>query len=149
MRAVVQRVERAKVSVAGEVVGEIGAGVVVLLGISPEDGPAEAQWLAEKVANLRIFNDPDGKMNLDLADARGEVLLVSQFTLYGDARKGRRPSFIRAARGAEAEAVYEACAGAFRALGLTTATGRFGAMMAVELVNDGPVTILLDSERAF
>src|SRR5688572_29458505 len=126
MRAVVQRVERAKVTVSGRIVGEIGAGALILLGISPEDGPAEAEWLADKVANLRIFNDPDGKMNLSLAETGGEVLLVSQFTLYGDARKGRRPSFIRAARGDEAEAVYEACARAIAAKGLRTATGEFG-----------------------
>ena len=149
MRAVVQRVERAKVTVAGRVVGEVSAGALVLLGISPEDGPAEAEWLADKVVNLRIYNDADGKMNLSLLDTGGEVLLVSQFTLYGDARKGRRPSFIRAARGPDAESVYERCAEVLRTRGVTVSTGEFGAMMAVELVNDGPVTILLDSERAF
>ena len=149
MRAVVQRAERAKVTVSGEVVGEIGPGAVVLVGISPEDGLAEAEWLADKVSNLRIYNDVEGKMNRSLAETGGDVLLVSQFTLYGDARRGRRPSFVRAAAGTEAEEVYEACAAALRTRGLTTATGTFGAMMSVELVNDGPVTILLDSERTF
>ena len=129
--------------------GQIDNGVVALLGIAPEDADPEATWLAEKVGHLRIFNDAEGKMNLSLLDVGGEVLLVSQFTLYGDARKGRRPSFIRAAQGPEAEAVYEAVKAAFSALGIATSTGRFGATMSVELTNEGPVTILLDSEKNF
>ncbi|MDQ3982475.1 MAG: D-aminoacyl-tRNA deacylase [Actinomycetota bacterium] len=149
MRAVVQRVSRARVTVGDRVVGECGPGVVVLLGISPADGPAEARWLADKVANLRIFNDDEGKMNLSLGEVGGAALVVSQFTLYGDARRGRRPSFIRAAQGPEAEALYEEVVRAFRALGIETATGEFGAMMDVELVNAGPVTILLDSDKTF
>ena len=149
MRAVVQRVSSARVLVDGETVGEIDKGVVVLLGIAPEDAEPEATWLAEKIGNLRIFTDAEGKMNLSILDVGGEALLVSQFTLYGDARKGRRPSFIRAAQGPEAEAIYEKVQAALSALGITTATGRFGAMMNVELTNEGPVTILLDSEKTF
>ena len=144
-----QRVSSARVHVDEDTVGEIGKGVVVLLGIAPEDADPEAKWLAEKVGNLRIFNDAEGKMNLSLLDVGGAALLVSQFTLYGDARKGRRPSFIRAAQGPEAEAVYETVKAAFSALGITTSTGRFGATMSVELTNEGPVTILLDSEKSF
>src|SRR5687767_10030318 len=123
MRAVVQRAGSGRVTVGERVTGEIDAGMVVLVGISPDDGPAEASWLADKIANLRIFNDDDGKMNRSLLEAGGEVLLVSQFTLYGDARKGRRPSFVRAAAGPEAEELYEACAAALRKLGVTVATG--------------------------
>ncbi|HYI46477.1 MAG TPA: D-aminoacyl-tRNA deacylase [Actinomycetota bacterium] len=149
MRACVQRATQAKVTIDDRVTGEIGHGVVVLLGISPEDGDAEARWLADKVANLRIFTDAEGKMNQSLLDVAGEALVVSQFTLYGDARKGRRPSFIRAAAGPEAERLYEAAVEAFEALGVRTQTGEFGAMMKVSLTNDGPVTILLDSEKAF
>ncbi len=149
MRAVVQRVARARVTVGDRLTGECGAGVLVLLGIAPSDGPAEVAWLADKVANLRIFNDADGKMNLSLVDTGGAALVVSQFTLYGDARKGRRPSFVRAAQGPEAEALYEDVVAALRALGVDTATGEFGAMMDVELVNEGPVTILLDSAKTF
>ena len=144
-----QRVSRARVTVGERVTGECARGVLVLLGIAPDDGPAQVQWLADKVANLRIFDDDEGKMNLSLLDVSGEALVVSQFTLYGDARKGRRPSFIRAAQGPEAEALYEDVVSAFRGLGITTATGEFGAMMDVELVNDGPVTILLDSDKTF
>ncbi len=149
MRAVVQRVTNATVEVAGNEIGRCGRGVLVLLGISPDDGSKEAQWLADKVANLRIFPDDDGKMNRSLLDVGGEALVVSQFTLYGDARKGRRPSFIRAAEGPEAEAVYEQTVAALRGLGITCRTGEFGAMMNVSLVNEGPVTILLDSEKVF
>ena len=149
MRAVVQRVSSARVTVGERLTGESGPGVLVLLGIAPDDGPSEAGWLAEKVANLRIFNDDEGKMNLSLLDTAGDALVVSQFTLYGDARKGRRPSFIRAAQGPEAEALYEDVVRAFRDLGVTTGTGEFGAMMDVELVNEGPVTILLDSDKTF
>ncbi|MDQ3916449.1 MAG: D-aminoacyl-tRNA deacylase [Actinomycetota bacterium] len=149
MRAVVQRVARARVTVGDRVVGECGPGVVVLLGIAPSDGAGEVAWLADKVANLRIFNDAGGKMNLSLLDTDGAALVVSQFTLYGDARKGRRPSFIRAAQGPEAEALYQDVVAALRALGIDAATGEFGAMMDVELVNAGPVTILLDSDKTF
>ena len=149
MRAVVQRVTRARVTVGERATGECGPGVLVLLGIAPDDGAAEARWLADKVATLRIFNDADGKMNLSLLDTGGAALVVSQFTLYGDARKGRRPSFIRAAQGPEAEALYQEVVDAFRVLGIETSTGEFGAMMDVELVNAGPVTILLDSDKAF
>lgn len=149
MRAVVQRAENARVTVDERVTGEIASGVVVLLGISPEDGDVEAKWLAEKVANLRIFSDPSGKMNKSLLDVAGEALVVSQFTLYGDARKGRRPSFIRAAQGAQAERVYSATIAALGGLGVHTATGEFGATMKVSLTNDGPVTILLDSDKSF
>ena len=149
MRAVVQRVTRAEVTVEGEAVGSCGRGIVVLLGISPDDGEQEAKWLADKVANLRIFPDDDGKMNRSLVDIEGEALVVSQFTLYGDARKGRRPSFIRAAEGPEAEAVYEKTVAFLREQGITTGTGKFGAMMDVSLTNEGPVTILLDSEKTF
>jgi D-tyrosyl-tRNA(Tyr) deacylase len=149
MRAVVQRSGPARVTVGERTAGEIERGVVVLLGISPSDGESEITWIADKVCNLRIFEDDDGKMNRSLLESRGEVLLISQFTLYGDARKGRRPSFVRAAAGAEAEAVYEAVADAIRALGVRCETGEFGAMMDVTLTNTGPVTILLDSEKGF
>jgi D-tyrosyl-tRNA(Tyr) deacylase len=123
--------------------------VLVLVGISPDDGDAEAKWLADTVVNLRIFPDDEGKMNRSLLDAGGSALVVSQFTLYGDARKGRRPSFIRAAEGPEAEATYEKTVALMRELGVETGTGEFGADMQVNLVNDGPVTILLDSEKTF
>jgi D-tyrosyl-tRNA(Tyr) deacylase len=149
VRAVVQRVTRARVTVGDRVTGECGPGVLVLLGIAPGDGAAQVAWLADKVANLRIFNDDEGKMNQSLLDTGGAALVVSQFTLYGDARKGRRPSFIRAAQGPEAEALYEDVVAAFRSLGVETSTGEFGAMMEVELVNEGPVTILLDSDKTF
>ncbi|MPZ69849.1 MAG: D-tyrosyl-tRNA(Tyr) deacylase [Actinobacteria bacterium] len=149
MRLVVQRVSRAKVTVDDRVTGEIGAGLVVLIGISPEDTAAEVTWAADKIVNLRIFEDGDGKMNASLLESGGEVLLVSQFTLYGDARKGRRPSFIRAARGEVAEALYEGVETALTGAGVTCATGEFGASMDVELINQGPVTILLDSEKTF
>jgi D-tyrosyl-tRNA(Tyr) deacylase len=149
MRAVVQRSGPAQVTVGDRVTGSIDHGLVILVGISPDDGPAEADWLADKVANLRIFNDVEGKMNRSLLDAGGAALVVSQFTLYGDARKGRRPSFIRAAAGPEAEALYDLLVKRIAALGIACATGEFGADMEVSLVNDGPVTILLDSEKAF
>ena len=149
MRAVVQRVTSASVEVDGEVVGSIEAGCLVLVGVAPEDGEKESAWLAEKIVGLRIFNDDDGKMNRSLEESGGGVLLVSQFTLYGDARKGRRPSFIRAARGAEAEALYEDVGTRITRRGIDCATGVFGADMKVGLVNDGPVTILLDSEKTF
>lgn len=149
MRAVIQRVSRARVEIGSRTAGSIGEGALVLLGIAPEDGDTQARWLVDKVANLRIFNDRDGKMNLSLLDCGGEALIVSQFTLYGDARKGRRPSFIKAAQGPEAQAVYQKTIAAFRELGITTATGEFGAMMDVTLTNAGPVTILLDSDKQF
>ena len=149
MRAVVQRSGEARVEVSGNVVGAISSGVVVLLGITATDGDKEAGWLADKVSNLRIFNDDEGKMNRSLLDVSGEVLLVSQFTVYGDARRGRRPSFVTAAQGPEARAVYERAIEAFRALGVNTATGEFGAEMDLSLTNRGPTTILLDSDKTF
>lgn len=145
MRAVVQRVRRASVTVADEVVGAIDAGWLVLLGVAPGDTPADADWLADKVANLRAFADPDGKMNRSVQDVGGGVLAVSQFTLYGDCRKGRRPSFTGAAQPAAAEPLYERFVTALKALGVPTETGRFGADMQVELVNDGPVTFVIET----
>ncbi|CAN5380291.1 D-aminoacyl-tRNA deacylase [soil metagenome] len=149
MRAVIQRVRRARVLVDERSVGSVGKGVLVLVAVSPRDGDGEVQWLADKVANLRIFSDEGGKMNRSLLDIGGEALVVSQFTLYGDARKGRRPSFVHGAAGPDAERLYKEVAGGLDALGVTTATGEFGADMQVELINDGPVTILLDSDKAF
>jgi D-tyrosyl-tRNA(Tyr) deacylase len=149
VRAVVQRVSRAAVSIDRYVAGRIERGLVVLVGVADDDGQSEARWLADKVANLRIFPDDDDKMNRSVLDVEGAALVVSQFTLYGDARKGRRPSFVGAGKGPRAEAVYDAVINELRALGVSTATGEFGAMMQVELVNDGPVTILLDSDKAF
>jgi D-tyrosyl-tRNA(Tyr) deacylase len=145
MRAVLQRVRRARVLIAEEVAGAIEQGLLVLLGIAPADTPAEGEWLADKIAGLRIFNDSAGKMNLSLRDVSGSLLVVSQFTLYGDTRKGRRPSFIGAAPPEIAIPLYEAFIDSVKALGLPVETGRFGADMQVELVNDGPVTILLDT----
>jgi D-aminoacyl-tRNA deacylase len=149
MRAVVQKVSRAKVTVEGRVTGEIGAGLMVLLGVGREDSTSVAASLAEKVANLRIFEDEQGKMNRSLLDVKGAALVVSQFTLYGDARGQRRPSFISAAPPETAAALYEEFNAALRALGVTVATGIFQATMSVELVNEGPVTILLDSDKTF
>jgi D-tyrosyl-tRNA(Tyr) deacylase len=149
MRAVVQRVSRARVTVEGRVTGEIGAGLMVLLGVGREDSAAVAASLAEKVANLRIFEDEQGKMNRSLLDVKGAALVVSQFTLYGDARGQRRPSFIAAAPPELAAALYEEFNNALRRLGVTVATGVFQTMMSVELVNEGPVTILLDSDKTF
>jgi len=146
MRAVLQRVSRARVLVEGEVVGAIGPGLLVLLGVAPDDTPADVTWLADKVVGLRIFADAEGKMNRSVAEIGGSVLIVSQFTLYGDCRKGRRPSFIGAAPPEIAVPLYEAFVEAVRALGVPTAIGRFGAMMEVELVNAGPVTLILDSK---
>lgn len=145
MRAVLQRVRRAVVAVDGETIGAIERGLLVLLGIAPADTIDDVRWLSEKTARLRIFNDEAGKMNLSVADVGGAVLVVSQFTLYGDCRKGRRPSFIDAAPPNVAVPLYEAFVNALRSLGLQVRTGRFGAMMQVELVNDGPVTIIADS----
>jgi D-tyrosyl-tRNA(Tyr) deacylase len=149
MRAVVQRVSRARVTVEGRVVGEISTGLMVLLGVGREDTSQVTSSMAEKVANLRIFEDPQGKMNRSLLEVRGSALVVSQFTLYGDARGQRRPSFISAAPPEKAVALYEEFNSALRALGVTVATGVFQTMMSVELVNEGPVTILLDSDKTF
>jgi D-tyrosyl-tRNA(Tyr) deacylase len=146
MRAVLQRVSRARVVVGEEVVGQIGRGLLVLLGVARGDTPAQAEWLADKVVGLRIFEDAEGKMNRDVTEAGGAVLVVSQFTLYGDCRKGRRPSFIDAAPPEEAVPLYEAFVNAVKARGVPVATGQFQAMMAVELVNDGPVTLIVDSK---
>jgi D-tyrosyl-tRNA(Tyr) deacylase len=145
MRVVLQRVSRASVTIDGEAVGSIGRGLLVLLGITHTDTPGGARWLAEKTVGLRIFNDADGKMNLGITDVGGSVLVVSQFTLYGDAQKGRRPSFIDAARPEQAIPLYESFINGIKALGIPVETGRFGADMQVELVNDGPVTLILDS----
>jgi len=145
MRACVQRVSSALVRVEGEIVGEIGRGFVVLLGVATGDGPAELRWMVDKVVGLRVFEDGEGKMNLALADVGGELLVVSQFTLLGDCRKGRRPSFINAAPPEMAERMYDEFVAAARAAGIRVATGRFRTHMEVELVNDGPVTLLLDS----
>ncbi len=149
MRAVIQRVRRAEVRVDGHAVGVVGGGLLVLLGIGKEDTLEAAESLADKIVNLRIFDDPQGRMNRSLLEAKGSLLCVSQFTLYGDCRKGRRPSYDRAARPEVARGLYEAFVGAARAKGITVETGQFQAMMEVELVNDGPVTLLLDSERIF
>jgi D-aminoacyl-tRNA deacylase len=149
MRAVVQRVSRCRVLVDGKVVGEIGAGLLVLLGVSRTDNEAAADYLAEKVLGLRIFEDAEGKMNISVQDSRGGVLVVSQFTLYGDARRGKRPSFDAAARPEEAKRLYEYFVRKIRAAGLHCETGVFQAMMDVDLVNAGPVTILVDSEKLF
>ena len=149
MRAVVQRVSRASVTVEGRVTGEIAGGVMILLGVGREDTSAVAASLAEKIANLRIFEDGQGKMNLSLLDLKGGALVVSQFTLYGDARGQRRPSFIAAAPPELAKSLYEEFCGALRTLGITVATGMFQATMSVELINEGPITILLDSDKTF
>ena len=148
MRAVVQRVLNASVAIGGTVKGEIGKGYLVLLGIEENDTEKDLDYIAEKLLGLRVFEDEAGKMNRSVLDAGGSILLVSQFTLYGDARKGRRPSFIRAARPEKAIPLYEAMIALLRAA-LPVETGEFGADMQVSLVNDGPVTILLDSERTF
>jgi len=149
MRAVVQRVSRARVTVEGRVTGEITTGLMVLIGVGRSDTSAIAASMAEKIANLRIFEDDQGKMNRSLLDVRGSALIVSQFTLYGDARGQRRPSFIAAAPPEQAKRLYEEFGKALRILGVTVATGVFQAMMSVELVNEGPVTLLLDSDKTF
>lgn len=149
MRAVIQRVKRAKVTVAGEITGEIGTGLLVLLGVGRGDDEAAADYLAAKTTGLRVFEDGEGKMNLSVQDAGGAVLVVSQFTLYGDVRKGKRPSFDDAARSETARALYEYFVGKIREAGVRCETGRFQEMMDVELVNDGPVTILMDSGKGF
>jgi D-tyrosyl-tRNA(Tyr) deacylase len=145
MKACIQRVSSARVRVEGETVGEIGRGFLVLLGVAAGDGPAELRWMVDKVVGLRIFDDGEGKMNLALADVEGELLVVSQFTLLGDCRKGRRPSFTGAAPPEMAERMYDEFVAAARLAGIRVATGRFRTHMAVELINDGPVTLLLDS----
>jgi len=149
MRAVLQRVSRASVTVGGEVVGQIDRGILVLLGVEADDTDEDARQLADRTIALRIFDDADGKMNLSLEDIGGSLLVVSQFTLLGDCRKGRRPSFIGAAPPELAEKLYNTFIGAAGSRGITVATGRFRAMMDVELVNDGPVTLLLDSRKRF
>jgi D-tyrosyl-tRNA(Tyr) deacylase len=147
MRAVVQRVSRAKVTVRPDVVSEISSGLLVLLGVASKDTEKDADYLIEKILNLRIFEDAEGKMNLSLLDTKGELLVVSQFTLYGDTRRGRRPSFINAAPPEEANRLYEYFVESARRLIEHVETGKFQAMMDVELVNDGPATIILDSEK--
>ena len=140
MKTVIQRVHEASVTIDGEVVGSIGKGVLILLGVSVEDTVDEVDWMVQKILQLRIFNDEAGKMNLSLLDVEGAALVVSQFTLFGDCRKGRRPSYIKAARPESAIPLYEACLDRFRGAGVETACGQFGAMMDVALINDGPVT---------
>jgi len=149
MRAVVQRVSRAQVSVAGEITGKIGRGLLVLLGVSRDDTPEDVAYLAEKIAGLRVFEDDGGKMNLSVAEIGGSLLVVSQFTLYGDVRRGKRPSFDAAAPPGQAKTLYECFVERVRQAGLPCQTGRFQEMMQVELVNEGPVTILLDSTKLF
>ncbi|MEH7418534.1 D-aminoacyl-tRNA deacylase [Neobacillus drentensis] len=146
MRIVVQRSKEAKVTVAGEITGQIKQGFVLLVGVTHEDKDEDAVYLADKIANLRIFDDHDGKMNLSLLDVGGEILSVSQFTLYGDCRKGRRPNFMEAARPEQAVVLYEAFNQMLRDKGITVETGVFGAMMDVELINDGPVTLIVESK---
>jgi D-tyrosyl-tRNA(Tyr) deacylase len=149
VRAVVQRVSQARVESGGRVLGEIGPGLAVLLGVGREDGPDQARWLAGKIASLRVFDDPEGRLNRSLADSGGEVLVVSQFTLWGDCKKGTRPSFSRAAPGEAAEPLYGEFCAELERRGLSVATGEFGALMQVHLVNDGPVTLLLDTDKGF
>ncbi|REK75962.1 D-aminoacyl-tRNA deacylase [Paenibacillus paeoniae] len=145
MKVVVQRSKAASVTVEGEVTGAINSGLVLLVGITHEDAMADVRWMADKIAGLRIFEDESEKMNLSVNDVGGSILSVSQFTLYGDCRKGRRPNFMAAARPDQAETLYNAFNDALRDLGLHVETGRFGAMMDVQLINDGPVTIILES----
>lgn len=149
MRAVVQRVKEARVEVDGKAVGEIGQGLLVLLGVGEDDAEKDCEYLANKIAHLRIFSDDQGLMNLSAIEIGGAVLVVSQFTLWGDCRKGRRPSFTRAAPPEKARALYEDFVGILRGKGLRTATGEFQEMMDVHLVNDGPVTLILDSSKTF
>ena len=149
MRAVVQRVSEARVSVEGRVIGEIGKGLVVLLGVGHEDTESDIAYLAEKIVNLRVFDDDNGKMNLSLLDVKGGLLVVSQFTLYGDCRKGRRPSYDKAARPQIAEELYNKFIDKCGEYGVKVETGKFQAIMMVEIHNDGPVTLLLDSKKEF
>ena len=149
MRLVIQRVTSASVSIDGEIVGKIAGGLMVLVGVREGDTEADMKWLAQKTVNMRIFDDENGVMNRSVTDVGGSILAVSQFTLYGDARGGRRPSYIRAAKPEPADALYERAVAAWRQAGIIVETGRFRTEMKVSLVNDGPVTILLDSEKAF
>jgi D-tyrosyl-tRNA(Tyr) deacylase len=149
MRAVIQRVKSASVTVEGKVVSEIRKGLLVFLGVAQEDTPADVDYMASKIANLRIFEDDEGRMNLSILDVGGEALVVSQFTLYGDCRKGRRPSFIHAARPDKADPLYQAFMDEISRLGVPVKAGIFQAMMDVELINDGPVTMMLDSNKLF
>ncbi|MGI6161285.1 MAG: D-aminoacyl-tRNA deacylase [Christensenellales bacterium] len=149
MRAVVQRVLRASVSIDGQTVSSVKRGFLALIGVSVDDTEADAEYIADKISGHRVFADSEGKMNLSILDIGGEVLAVSQFTLYGDCKKGRRPSFIRAAAPDKGERLYELVAFKLREHGIPVKTGIFGADMQVELINDGPVTILLDSEKTF
>lgn len=149
MRAVIQRVSRASVTVTGEVVGEIGKGFLVLLGVEEGDGQNEVIYMAQKIAGLRVFEDADGKMNLGLSEVGGAMLVVSQFTLLGDCRRGRRPSFIQAARPESADKLYRSFCAEVRGQGIEVQTGRFQTHMEVESVNDGPVTLLIDSRKQF
>ncbi|PLX47063.1 MAG: D-tyrosyl-tRNA(Tyr) deacylase [Desulfobulbaceae bacterium] len=149
MRAVVQRVKEAKVTVRGTTSGRIAAGVLIFLGVTEEDSQKDASYLADKIVNLRIFPDAEDKMNLSLLDTQGGALIVSQFTLYGDCRKGRRPSYAKAAHPLKAEELYNFFIKGVAAHGITVATGVFQAMMDVQLINDGPVTLLLDSRKDF
>lgn len=144
MRVVLQRVSRASVTVDGTVLGVIDRGLALLVGFTADDGPEQVKWMAEKIAGLRVFGDEEGKLNLDVRDAGGAVLVVSQFTLYGDTRKGRRPSFVSAATPDHAEPLYRAFIEEIRSQGLRVATGEFGAVMEVAIVNDGPVTLVLE-----
>lgn len=145
MRAVIQRVSQANVTVEGQITGQIGAGLLVLLGVAPGDSQREIDWMAEKLVGLRVFEDAEGKMNLSLADVEGGMLVVSQFTLYGDCRKGRRPSFVDAAPPEHAEAIYEQFAAAVAEKSIPVGTGKFRHHMEVSLLNDGPVTLIIDS----
>lgn len=149
MRAVVQRVSKASVTVDEEIVGAIGHGFLILLGVADDDSQDDVIWLAAKIAGLRVFEDDEGKMNLDVQQVAGGVLVVSQFTLLGDCRKGRRPSFVAAARPEKAVQLYESVVAEMRGMGLTVETGRFQTHMDVALVNDGPVTLMLDSRKTF
>lgn len=149
MRAVIQRVKSASVTVEGQVISEIGKGLLVFLGVAREDTPADVDYMAGKIANLRIFEDDEGQMNLSVLDVGGEGLVVSQFTLYGDCRKGRRPSFIAAARPEKADPLYQAFMDEISRLGVPIKAGIFQAMMEVKLINDGPVTLMLDSSKLF
>ena len=149
MRAVIQRVKSASVTVEGKVVSEIHKGLLIFLGVAQEDTPADVDYMASKIANLRIFEDDEGRMNLSILDIGGEALVVSQFTLYGDCRKGRRPSFIHAARPEKADPLYQAFMDEISQLGVPVKAGIFQAMMDVELINDGPVTMMLDSNKLF
>jgi len=149
MRAVVQRVSRASVNVGGRVVGQIDAGLLVLLGVAQDDGESDADYLAEKIVGLRVFEDAEGKMNLSVVDSHGAILAISQFTLFGDVRRGKRPSFDEAARPEQAKKLYEYFVERVRAAGVACETGTFQATMKVELANEGPVTIMLDSKKNF